>query len=413
MTSDHDLLRWMGSRFEEFGDIYRASLHGTSAYVIRDPRYAEHILRGNWQNYAKGRAIKRIALLLGGGLMASEGERWKRQRRMIQPAFRRDAIAALLPLITAANAELLGSWTRSAQRKADVDVTRDVSATTLKIVLVSIFGEDYEHIGTHCNLLTDETARNLAFAHAFGHLQPLMLEVMARRRQRKAASADILGMLMNARDRDTGRAMSDRQLVDEIKTLIVAGHETTAGTLGWIWYLLSQNPAVEDRLAKELDIIPACEPSLDGLTRLAYTRQIIEEALRLYPPGWLVTRRALSDDRLGDYLVPANTEIYIPIYFIQRHPGLWEHPDRFDPDRFGPDPVQARQRLAMLPFSAGPRNCIGELFARVALQIHVTTIAKCLRLRYFAAQPPEIDAGINLRSRHNFIMRPELRASTG
>jgi cytochrome P450 len=199
-------------------------------------------------------------------------------------------------------------------------------------------------------------------------------------------------------------------MVNEILTLVVAGHETTASTLNWAWYLLSQHPHVEDKLSQEIASVPVGDtPTLDDLPRFPYTRQVLEETLRLYPAGWLMTRRALRDDQLGDYFVPAGTEIYVPPYFIQRHPALWENPDQFDPDRFDPARAQKRHPLALLPFSAGPRNCIGELLARVEMQIHFMTIAKRLRLRYENKTPPEMDAGVNLRSKHDFVMMPELK----
>ena len=218
-------------------------------------------------------------------------------------------------------------------------------------------------------------------------------------------------MLMEARDRESGQVMPDRQLVNEIMTLIVAGHETTASTLNWTWYLLSQHPEVEEKLSKSSVIYSGARfLSLDDLPRFTYTSQVIDEMLRLYPAGWLLTRRALKDDQLGDYFVPAGTEIYISPYFIQRHPDLWEDPDRFNPDRFDPDHSQDRHPLAMLPFSAGPRNCIGEFFARIEMQIHLMTIAKQLRLRFVERRQPELDVGVNLRSKHDFIMNPELKA---
>jgi cytochrome P450 len=405
------LSSWMGDQFERFGDIYKASIYGISVYVIRDPRYAQHVLRDNWQNYSKGQAIKRVALLLGNGLMVSEGEFWKTQRRMIQPAFHRKAIGALTEVIRTSNVALLRRWEQAAHKKVCVNVTRDVSFVALEVVLISLFGVDYERVAPHFNILTEESARNLEFAQAFRSLGKIVLQLVAQRRKDEIASNDILGMLMEAREQKTSQAMSDRQLVNEIKTLIVAGHETTASTLNWTWYLLSQHPEVEEKLSTELNNLLGSQiPGLDDLPKFAYTRQIIDEALRLYPAGWLMTRRALKDDHLGDYFVPAGTEIYISPYFIHRHPNLWEDPDGFNPDRFGPDHSHDRHLLAMLPFSAGPRTCIAESFARVEMQIHLMTIAKHLRLRFVEKNPPELDLGVNLRSKHDFMMNPELRA---
>jgi cytochrome P450 len=243
-------------------------------------------------------------------------------------------------------------------------------------------------------------------------LGTIVLNVAAQRRKEKITSTDFLGMLMAARDRESGQPMPDRQLVSEIMTLIVAGHETTASTLNWTWYLLSQNSEAEEKLSRELAHLLGSEvPRVGDLPKFTYTRQVIEEALRLYPAGWLMTRKALKDDHLGDYFVPAGTEIYISPYFIQRHPALWEAPDRFNPDRFNAGESRDRHTLTMMPFSAGPRKCIGDYFARIEMQIHLMTIAKHLRLRYIDGKPLELDAGVNLRAKCDFIMTPQIKAA--
>jgi cytochrome P450 len=401
-----DLLDWMGRQFERFGDIYKASVYGISMYATRDVEFAHHVLVENWQNYVKGQGIKRVALLLGNGLMVSKGELWKRQRRMIQPAFNHESVGISTKVITAVNVELLGKWQLAARSKENVNVTRDLSSMALEVVLRFVFGADYERVGCYFDLLSQDPARNMEFACSFRALAKIILQVIDRRRKDAAASTDLLGMLMRARDPQDGKFMQDGQLVDEILTLIVAGHETTASTLNWTWYLISQHREVEEKLSHELNNLPSTS-ELDDLPRFLYTRQVIEEAMRLYPAGWLLTRRALHDDRLGEYFVPAGTEIYIPPYFIQRHPNLWDEPDRFNPDRFGPENSRHRHRLATVPFSAGPRNCIGALFARIEMQIHLMTIARRLRLRYIQSGPIELDAGVNLRSRHDFLMYPE------
>jgi cytochrome P450 len=403
-----DLLDWMGRQFRAFGDIYKASIYGTSVYVIRDVEFAHHVLVENWQNYAKGQAIRRVALLLGNGLMVSKGDLWKRQRRMIQPTFNRESIERSAKLITAVNTELLRKWQLAGARNESVNVTRDVSSMALEVILRFIFGDDYEVVGPHFDLLSQEPARNVDFARSFRALGKIILQVIDRRRKDSVISGDALGMLMQARDPQSGQSMHDGQLIDEILTLIVAGHETTASTLNWAWYLISQHPEVERSLSNEFDTLTTC-PEFGDLPRFLYVRQIIDETMRLYPAGWVVTRKALGNDRLGEYFVPVGTEIYVPLYFIQRHTDLWEEPDRFNPDRFRPENSRDRHRLATIPFSAGPRNCIGEHFARTEMQIHLMTIARHLRLRYIASRPIELDAGVNLRSKYDFVMYPEAK----
>ena len=402
-----DLLEWMGLQFNSFGDIFKAFIYGTKAYVIRDAEFAHHVLVENWQNYVKGQIIERVGLLLGNGLMVSEGELWKRQRRIIQPTFNHESIVTLTQLMAAVNLKLLKKWQLAARKNERVNLTRDVSSMALEVVLSFIFGEDYKQVACHFDLLSQEKARDMAFARSFRALGKIISQITDRRQQESATPTDALGMLMRARDPQTGQPMQDRQLIDEILTLIVAGHETTASTLNWTWYLLSQHPEVEERLSSELNQTTFSEFS--DLPKYLYTRQIIDETMRLYPAGWLLSRRALRDDWLGEYFVPAGTEIYVPPYFIQRHPDLWEEPDLFNPDRFRPEISKHRHRLATIPFSAGPRNCIGALFARVEMQIHLLIIARHLRLRYIQSRPVELEAGVNLRSKYDFIMSPAVR----
>jgi cytochrome P450 len=408
--TDQDLLRFMEENFARYGDIYKASIYGGDVYVVSSPAYAEHVLLKNWQNYLrKGQAVKRIALTLGNGLISSNGEFWANQRRMIQPAFNRGAVSAHAEIMTKPNIELRDKWKLAAQRQASVNVTRDLSLTVLKITLTALFGEDYDEVAPHFAIVAEES-RNLEFAQAFSALGKIVIQVAARRREKGTISGDILGMLMQARDRD-GRPMPDVQLAREILTLIVAGHETTTSVLNWTWYLLARNPTMEARLSAELQSLPAGDlPPVDSFPEFPCTRQVIDEALRLYPSLWLMTRKAIEDDHLGDYFVPAGTEIYISPYLIQRHPGLWQEPGRFDPDRFDPAAADAQPRLATCPFGAGPRNCIGEFFARVEMQIHLMVIARELRLRLDDPEPAEFVAGMNLVSRHDFIMFPELKA---
>jgi cytochrome P450 len=275
---------------------------------------------------------------------------------------------------------------------------------------MSLFGADCEALEPDFRLLTDEAARNLELVEAFKGLRAIVGELVARRRREGGQSPDMLGMLMELRDGAGRAAMTDSQLISEVMTTVVAGHETTASTLNWTWFLLSRHPLIETRLQAEVDgVMRARTVGLADLAHAPLARQVLEEAMRLYPAGWLMTRRAIKDDQLGEHFVPAGTEIYIAPYFMQRHPGFWDDPDRFDPDRFAPERAGERPELAMLPFSAGPRNCIGEQFARIEMQIHLMTIARRLKLTYAEAGAPALDVGVNLRSRDDFIMKPELR----
>ena len=406
---EQDLFVWIEANFKKYGDLYRATVFGKDVYVASSPEYAQHVLRSNWENYRKGQAIKRVAILLGKGLMVSEGEFWRNQRRIIQPAFHRNAVAGLYEVMKAANLALLRKWENSARQGETVNVTSDTSLLVLEITLRAVFGEDYAWVAPSFKLLHDEPARDWRFAQAFGDARRVVVELMQRRLRDKSGSADILGLLMNPRGQG-GCSMPDDQVVKETMTIVVAGHETTASTLSMIWYLLSQNPEAEMRLSAELgDLTSSKFPDMEALPNFAYTRLVIDEALRLYPPGWLMTRRAINDDYLGEYYVPAGTEVYISPYVIQRHPDLWVKPDSFHPERFEATNLRERRSACMLPFSAGPRNCIGEVFARTEMQVHLMAVASRIRLVYIKCAPLEFEAGVNLRSRHDFIMSPEMK----
>jgi len=414
-SSSDDLFHWMCENFVRYGDIYKASVFGRDVYVVSAPEYCERILRWNWQNYErKGQVVKRIALLLGNGLIASNGAFWARQRRMIQPAFSKTSIGGLINLFTGVNLELLSKWKQAAERHEPVNVTRDVSLMVLKLTLLAIFGDDYPLVAPHFDILANEPARDLEFAQAFSPIGKTILQIAARRRQCDRTATDILGKLMQARDRERGEPMSDAQLAKEVMTLVVAGHETTAGLLNWLWYLLSKHQDTQTKLSAELDSMPwASVPTMEVLSKYTYTRQLIDEALRLYPPLWLMTRKTINDDCLGDFFVPAGTEIYISPYLIQRNPQFWEAPNDFDPGRMSQDNAIGRHELSLCPFGAGPRNCIGEVFARVEIQVHLMMFARELWLQHDDQKPPEITTGMNLLSKHDFIMLPKIKGTIG
>ena len=402
-----DLLGWMQLNQQHYGDIYKASAFGSDIYVISSPEYAEYVLLRNWQNFLrKGQTVKRIALSLGNGLISSNGPLWVRQRRMIQPAFTHEAVGALFGTFAKPNLALLLKWRQAARGGATVDVTHDLSATVLEVTLRAIFGDDYDAVAAHFQIIAEES-RNLEFATTCNALAGIIVSIADARRAAGREARDILGMMMRARDRD-GAPMTDAQLAREALTLVIAGHETTASSLNWTWYLLAHHPDVAAKLHAEMRGLPANAPLVFAdLARCPYTRLVLEEALRSYPPLWLMTRKTVAADCLGEYLVPAKTEIWISPYLLQRHPRLWRDAPRFDPERFATGGASERERLSMCPFGAGPRNCIGEYFARVEMQVHLLIIARQLQLVHAETKPAEHVAGVNLLSREHFFMQPQ------
>ncbi len=398
---------------QRHGDTFRLASQSRSndSLVILNADDIRRVLQTNRNNYIKGIGIERVRVLLGNGLMASEGELWSRQRRLVQPAFHSQVIRSFTALMHHANVELIERWSGHAARGEPVNLTRDLSELALTIVLRALFGNDLDRLieaqgGNPFDLLTSETRRDLPFAAKFRAMTRHVLDMIAARRKEQRIEMDLLSTLMEVRDRDSGEAMPDRALLDELMTLIVAGHETTASALNWTWYLLSQNPEVETRLQAAIAAPGQTLGSEDETASThPYVEQVLQEALRLYPPGWLFTRRALGDDVLGGFHVPAGTDVFICPYLLHRQTAHWDQPEAFDPLRFAPAAVDARHRFAYLPFSAGPRYCIGATFAMAEMTMHLSMVADRFRLHYDGTVPPAAEFQVNLRSRHDLSMR--------
>jgi cytochrome P450 len=417
--STDDSLERMIELFAAHGDLYRVYVPARKSYtyVVHHPDDVKRILVTNHRNYTKGIGLDRVKILLGNGIMTSEGEFWRRQRMMLQPLFHRRVITEFAARIAAANDGLLERWADAARSGEPVNLTDEMSELTLNIVLEAIFGRDLQRMsaqlgGNPFEVVTKEQARNLQFAYKFRSLTRLVAELVGRRREREEEHFDYVAMLMNARDKDTGAPMSDRELIDEVMTLVVAGHETTASGLNWTWYLLAQHPEVEAKLHAELDASPVTAvraPSLTELEQLPYTRQVIDEALRLYPPGWLLSRRTIEPDVLSGYEVPAGTNVLLSLYLLHRHPRYWRDPDAFMPERFDREHEAERPRFAYMPFAAGPRHCIGETFALYEMLMHVQRVAREFRLVHVPREPFALEAQINLRTRNPVYMKLERR----
>jgi enediyne biosynthesis protein E7 len=415
--STEDSLERMRELFARYGDIYRVYAPGRKSYtyVIHHPDDVKRVLVSNHRNYTKGVGLDRVKILLGNGIMTSEGEFWRRQRYMMQPMFHRRVITEFARVIDVANDALIARWEAQAARGERVNVTDDMSELTLDVVLRAVFGGDLDRLsaesgGNPFAVVTKEPARNLQFAYKFRSLGKLVASLMRRRAAEAEEHLDFLAMLMSARDKETGAPMSERELIDEVMTLVVAGHETTASALNWTWYLLALHPEVEARLHAEIDASRAVSAaSLVQMEALPYTQQVVSEALRLYPPGWLLSRRALDVDVLAGFEIPAGADVLFSPYLLHRHPRFWADPDAFRPERFAAENEAERPRFAYMPFAAGPRHCIGETFALYEMLMHLYKVARRYRLTYLPTEPVELEAQINLRTKNPLYMRLERR----
>ncbi len=414
--SDESLAR-LRRYFKEYGDLYRvfAPGRGVYNYVINHPDDIKRVLLSNHRNYTKGEGMDRVKILLGNGIMTSEGDFWRRQRRMMQPSFHRRVIDQFSLLIRDVNDKFAARWADKAARGEAINMSDDASELTLEIVLSSIFGSDLARLEAQFGanpfeVVAKEQNRDLKFAFRFRSLTKLVAELINRRRQTSEEHFDFLSMLMATRDRESGAAMSDKELIDEVLTLIVAGHETTAAALTWTWYLVSQHPETAERLQAEADRTAAGQTlGLDAAEALQFTHQVLQESLRLYPPGWLITRRTLEADELGGFPIAPRTDVFISPYMLHRHPAYWSDPEEFRPERFAGADAEERHRFSYIPFAVGPRHCIGENIAMFEMLVHVHAMSRRFRLTRASNEPIELEAQINLRPRSNLMMMVEAR----
>jgi enediyne biosynthesis protein E7 len=412
-----DMSDRMMELFARHGDTYRVIAPSRSApmLMIHAAEDVRRVLATNRGNYVKGLGFDRVRILLGDGLITSDGELWARQRAMMQPMFHRRIMANFASSIAASNDALLARWEASADQGLPVNVTEGMSTMTLDIVLRSIFGRDLDRLVAETganpfDLVAQDSVRDLRFAYRFRSLNRLVAGLIERRRHEAEEHHDFVAMLMAARDGGTGAPMSERELINEIMTLIVAGHETTATGLNWTWYLLSQHPDAEARLHAELDALPERHPlELAASGELPVARAVVDEALRLYPPVWVFTRRALEADTLGGFAVPAGTDVILPTYVIHRHPRYWHEPDAFRPERFAPGGEGQGASFAYIPFGAGPRRCLGDGFAIYEMLANLSRFGRRFRLRMVRDQPVTLEARVNLRPAQPMFMTLERR----
>jgi cytochrome P450 len=430
-----DPLRLFTRSVADHGDIVAMRFGPFRYWLLNDPEAIHHVLVDNNKNYTKSRNYQGLKLVLGEGLVTSEGDFWRRQRRLAQPAFHKEKLAGFARTMAEDTASMLGAWKARARTQADrpLDVHAEMMKLTLKIVARTLFsttvGSEAEAIGAalaialrHAEDYAESllpvppwvpTLSNLRFKRAVKTLDELVFRIIDERRKSGADPGDLLAMLMAATDDEASegaRGMTDRQLRDEVMTLVMAGHETTANALTWTFYLLANHPEVEAKLRQEVTAVLGDgdrTPTLADLPRLPYAAMVIQESMRLFPPVWAFERQAREADVVAGFDVPPKAIMAVCPYALHRNPAYWEDPERFDPSRFTPERVEARPRYAYLPFGGGPRQCIGNGFAMMEAQI---ILAMVVRQQHLALAPGfelELDPVVTLRPRRGMPMRLE------
>jgi cytochrome P450 len=414
---------------EEYGDVVRIHLAHVPVYLLAHPRDIETVLATNAGNFTKSADYRALARVLGNGLLTSEGEFWKRQRSLIQPAFHRQNILAYAAVMTRAAGCMLDSW----QEKRERNIHQDLMRVTLEIVAQCLFGAEVagaaERVGKAMEVVTERFITNASLAmlfpfdipvrfargewRAIRELNKIIGGIIRERSSSDQPREDLLDMLLRARDAD-GNPMSAGQVRDEAMTLFLAGHETTAIALSWACYLIAQNPHVDAKLAEELHVVLGGRvPTPEDLPRLRYTEMVLKEAMRLYPAVWGIGRRALQDCELGGYRVPAGSNIFILQWRTQRDPRFFPDPERFDPERWREDPVRSGKipRFTYFPFGAGPRVCVGASFAMMEATLLLAMIQQRFHLKTVAGHPIELFASVTLRPKHGIRVIPQRRTA--
>lgn len=410
---DPQTLATLEAARRDYGDIVAFRGEGRrEACFINDPAEIRRILVRQHGHYRKGPGFERVKMLLGNGLIVSDGDAWRRARTMIQPAFSRANVHRLVGLMTQCTQECEQRWRTVALEGGTLNVTQETSDFALELILRAIFGRDYEtHILTGgdnpFSFLSQDPTRDLRVVLQLRELRELLLRIIDGRRPAAGdGDYDFLSVYIEARDK-TGAAFSDEELLDELMNLIIAGYETSAGTLNWAWYLLAGHPEVHARLAAEARAVirDARAVTAETLAQLPYTLAVLEETLRLYPPVWLFTRRVEEDDRLTDYDLPAGTDVYLSPYVLHRTAGYWPDPGRFDPERFSEVSGMKKGERPYFPFSLGPRRCLGEYFAFLEMKTHLGLLAPRFEMSR-TGDAPGLALGINLRARPDIHLRP-------
>jgi len=411
------MLRWA----REHGRVVRFRLGPVEAHLLNHPDDVRDVLGDNHGRYVKqGIVTDRMRALLGDGLLNANGGHWMRQRRLMQPAFGREQLAGLARAMAEPTATMLARWAPIAAMQQDIDLPREMTRVTLGIVARALFSSDIsdenDRLGRAVTQVLAHTGRamvqlvplpdrlptpaNLRFSAARATLHEMFGKLIAERRDGRAANGDLLSLLVAARDEEGGDGMSDAELRDEMMTLFLAGHETTANALTWTFALLSRHPHAARAVRAEVRaVLQGREPTAADVAHLKYTTMAIQESLRLYPPIWATGRIAVENQRIAGFPIPAGSLVMVSPYAMHRDPALWENPEGFDPERFLPERSDARPRYAWFPFGGGGRLCLGNHFAMMEMVVIVAMAAQRYDLRLVPGQRLEPEALLTLRPR--------------
>ena len=420
-----DPLGFFLSCAREYGDVARFSIVHVNVYLLSSPKLIQDVLSTNASNFIKGRVIRSNRALLGNGLLTSEGDFWLRQRRLSQPAFHRSRIIEYANTITDFAARMMVDWHSSEVRDIHQDMKHLTTEIIAKILLGADVTQDAEDIGTALEVAREELANrmrfglmipefipapgNIRFKRAVGRLVKIVLRIIQARREKGSGSVDLLSALLEAQDADSSQ-MTDHQLRDEVLSIFVAGHETTALALTWTLFLLSEHPEKMDRLRAEIcESVGGRTPEFADIARLRYTEMVVKESLRLYPPSWTVPRQAVHDCEIGGYFVPAGTSVTSSQWVMHRDQRFFEEPDQFRPERWESGLEKSLPPFVYFPFGGGPRQCIGQSLAMTEMVLILAVLVREFDFKLQADPPVTPWPSMTIYPRHGIRMKVQRR----
>ena len=422
-----DMLGFLLRTARTYGDIAFFKLGSRKVYLLSHPDFIKDVLVTNHMKFHKSRALERSKIVLGEGLLTSEGETHLRERRIIQPVFHHRRIKAYADVMTDFASRIGENW----ENGDVVDIHREMMRLTLAIVARTLFGAEIrsgaDDIGKSLTTLVNQFPRMLfplseyldkiplpstrRFFNALETLDNTVYQLIDLRRKSRVHGDDLLSMLLSAQDEEGGDGLTDLQVRDEVMTLFLAGQESTANSLVWAWYLISQHPHVEEKLHDELDsVLGQRLPEVDDLKKLVFTRMVFSESLRLYPPAWTVVRRAIEDYQVDGYVVPSGADIYMSQYVVHHDPRFFPDPFTFDPERWNHDQASSLPQFAYFPFGGGPRLCIGESFAWMEGIMLIAAIASKWKMHLVPGQNIVPKPLITIRPKSGMKMIMEKRS---
>lgn len=413
-----DPLRYLVEISQKHGDIVPLNLGPSKVVLVAAPDAIGHVLQRNYRNYQKSSFYQKLRPVLGDGLVMAEGDDWRRQRQLIQPAFHKDRLREFDETVVSATSDMLESWTQAEISNTPVDVFQSMMALSLEVMIRAFFGVRASHVKQtvmECvAIMLDDSERrvwslfdlpmsvptpnNIRLRRAIERLDAVVLEIVDQHRKNPDGEPNLLSLMIDAVGDEELEWFGIGQLLDEVKTMLIVGHETTGTALAWTFYLLSQHPDAWRRMQHEVaTTLGPRMPTAADAADLKFTRMVIQESLRLYPPAWTMSRVALEDDCIGDYAIPAGTNLMLSPYVVQRNAKYWPNPEGFDPDRFEDFDTGKQTADTYFPFGGGPRRCIGEHFAVMEMSLVIAMITQRFRLDLVPGQNVQPVPKISLR----------------